>query len=381
MKSFFSLFTLYAVTFAAYTSFSSLYPVMPLYAAELGAPVSQVGLIVASTNYATASLLIPLGILSDKFGRRTFLTTGLVVFTLAPLLYPLATTYQQLFYVRVIHGLSQACFLPSAFALAVDLAPASRRGEALGFFTMSLHIGLMTGPVTGGFLLSRLSFEAAFYGCSAISMLGLVFILFRFGSISTGTMDTLTEKSSWSWLKQRPAIAGLLAYMFVSFGTFSITTFIPLYGKGFGIAEAGLGLIITTLFASSAFLRALTGRLSDKIGRKPVIFCGFIICATAAALISQFDSLSQLIPTAICFGIGVALASPAIVALIADSSSAKARGLSMGVSTCLYQAGQAIGPTIMGFIAETSNFETMFLACGASLALVLFVFIGLSRGV
>ena len=138
-------------TFFAHTSYSLLIPVMPLYAAELGAPVSQIGLIISIYNYVPALLLLPFGILSDRIGHNKLLATGLVIFAAAPSLYPLATTIPQLFLVRAFHGLAMATYVPAAFASAAELAPANRRGETLGWFTMALQSGMMAGPVLGGF--------------------------------------------------------------------------------------------------------------------------------------------------------------------------------------------------------------------------------------
>jgi DHA1 family multidrug resistance protein-like MFS transporter len=353
--------------------------VMPLYAAELGALVSQVGLIVATYSYVAALLLIPFGMLSDRLGRHKFLVASLVISTLAPLLYPLATNPQQLIFVRAIHGLALAVFLPAAIALVIDLTPAAQRGGAIGWYTASFQSGLMAGPITGGFLLNHFGFEAAFYGCAAVSVAGLVFILCRLGAIAHRPIARLAGASSWNWIKQTLVFASLLTPLFVAIGSGTIAAYIPLYGRGFGMSEVHAGLIITALYASSALLRAPAGRLSDRLGRKPMIICGLAVSAVAAALMSQFHGLSELVIAAIFFGVGMGLAMPAGIALVADLSPAADTGLSMGIFACLFQVGLAVGATTMGFVAEMSNFETMFMACGSSLAFGLLIILGLMR--
>ena len=379
MKKSFTPFTLYIAAFVAGCSLSWLFPVVPLYAVELGAPVSQVGLIVAAFSYVTAFLLIPLGMLSDRLGLHKFVVGGLAIFALAPLLYPLAINPQQLIIVRAIHGLAAAAFLPAAVALATDLAPAAQRGEAIGWYTMSFQLGLMAGPITGGFVLGYFGFDAAFYTCSAVSLLGLVFVLCRLGAIAQRPVTERTGTSSWGWMKQALAFAALLMPLFIAVGAGTIGTYIPLYGQGFGITAAGAGAIITASYASSALLRAPAGRLSDRVGRKPMIACGMAVTAVGVGFISVFHSLSPLIIVAVFFGIGMALAMPAGLALVADLSSAGQRGLAMAMPTCFFQIGLAIGPTAMGFVAEASSFEIMFLACASSLAFGLFIIWGLMR--
>lgn len=377
MKNSFTLYTIYIVAFLAATSFSLLFPVMPLYATELGANVSQVGLIVATYSYVAALLLIPLGMLSDRLGRQKFVVASLIISTLAPLLYPLATNPEQVILVRAIHGLALAAFLPTAIALVIDLTPAAQRGEVIGWYTASFQLGLMAGPITGGLISSYFGFDAAFYGCSAVSIIGLVFVLCRLSAIAHRPTGGLAGASSWSWTKQTLVFAGLLTPLFIAVGSGTIAAYIPLYGEGLGIFEVHAGLIIAAVYASSALLRAPAGRLSDRLGRKPMIICGLAVSAVAVALISQFHGLSQLVITAIFFGVGMGIAMPAAIALMADLSPAAETGLSMGIFACFFQVGLAVGATTMGFVAEMSNFETMFLACGSSLAFGLLIILGL----
>lgn len=378
MKNSFTLITLYIVAFVGFAGFSFLFPVIPLYAAELGATVAEVGVIVATISYVTAFLLIPFGMLSDRFGRQKLLVGGLVIFTLAPLLYPLANNPEQLIWFRAIHGLAAAAFLPTAIALVIDLTPEAKRGEAIGWYTASLQLGLMAGPITGGFLTSQFGFDAAFYGCSAISFIGLALAFSRLRAIAHRPESIPVEaSSSWRWLGQPLAIAVLLATLLVAVGSGTIGSYIPLYGREFGMTEADAGAIITAVYASSALLRAPVGRLADRIDRKILLIGGVALSAIAVSLFSFFHGLSQFIIIGIIFGIGMGIAMPASLVMAADFSSASGRALSMAIPTCFFNVGLAAGPTVMGYVAQMSSFETMFLACAASLAFGLFIMLGL----
>jgi len=376
----YTLISLYIVAFVGFAGFSFMFPVIPLYATELGASVSQVGVIVATTSYVTAFFLIPFGMLSDRFGRRKLLIGGLLVFTLAPLLYPLANNPEQLTMIRAIHGLAAAAFLPTAIALVVDLTPPNRRGTAIGWYTASLQLGLMAGPITGGFLTSQFGFDAAFYGCSAISLIGLALAFSRLRDIAQEPVVTPEVTiSPWRWLGHPLAIAVMLAPLLVALGSGTIGSFIPLYGLGFGMSEADAGAIITALYASSAVLRAPSGRLADRINRKWLLGCGVGISAIAVSLFAFFHGLPQFILIGIIFGIGMGIAMPASLVMAADFSSAGGRGVVMAIPTCFFQVGLALGPTIMGPVAQMSGFKMMFLACAASLAFGLLVMVVLMR--
>jgi MFS family permease len=380
VKTSFTLITLYIVAFVGFAGFSFLYPVIPLYGVELGASISQVGVIVATISYVTAFFLIPFGMLSDKFGRHKLLVGGLAVFTLTPLLYPLASNPEQLIWVRAIHGLGMAAFLPTAIALVIDLNPEAKRGEAIGWYTTSTQLGLMAGPITGGFLAGHFGSDAAFYGCSAISLIGLVLAFSRLRAIAHRPAVTPGRaSSSWRWIGQPLAIAVLLYTILVSVGSGTISSYIPLYGLGFGITEAGAGAIITAVYASSAILRAPAGRLADRIDRRILLIGGVALSAIAVSLFSLSHNLPQFIIIGIIFGIGMGISVPASLVMAADFSPASGRALSMAIPSCVFQVGLAAGPTIMGPVAQMSGFKVMFLACAATIAIGLLIMLGLMR--
>jgi len=367
--------TIYVIGFFAFASQSLVFPVMPLYATQLGASVSEVGLIVALVAYFNASFMIPFGLLSDKFGRRTFLIAGFIIATISTLLYTLTTNILQLSILRAIHGIGLAAQTPTIIATVLDLSPEEQRGKALGWITTATQTGLMAGPIIGGLILNSFGFTIAFISCSIFSLIGMVVLLARFSIIPQKKKTEPSVNKSWQWLKQPPLYGGMLTTFAIAMGIGTLGAYIPIYGEGLGITAAGAGLIITLSFASSAMLRVQSGTLSDKLGRKPLIIFGLILGAAMMALISRSQTLILLGILAFCFGIGIAFVQPSSMALIADLSPRGAKGLASGMFTCAYQIGNAVGPTAMGVVAGISNLETMFLACGSSIAFMLIVIV------
>ncbi len=375
MKNSSILPTIYIIGFLGFASQSLIVPVMPLYATQLGASISEVGLIVAIIAYGNALFMIPFGLLSDRFGRRTFLIAGFAISTLSTLLYTLTTNTLQLSLLRVIHGIGLAAQTPTIIATVLDLSPEEQRGKALGWITTATQAGLMAGPVIGGSILNRFGFNAAFVSSSIFSLLGLAIILARLNTIPQRKTAEFIINKSWAWLKQKPLYGGILTPFAIALGIGTLGAYIPIYSQGFGITAAGAGLIITLSFASSAMLRVAAGTLSDKRGRKPLIIFGLVFGAIMIALISRFHSLILLSITAFCFGIGIGFVQPSSLALIADLAPKEAKGLATGMFTSAYQIGNAVGPTAMGVVAGISNLETMFLTCGLSIAFCLLIIV------
>ncbi len=374
-----ALITLCVAGFAANVGFGLLFPVLPLYAEGMGASPAEIGLTLAGYSYVTAVALIPFGILSDRVGHRRMLIAGLLVSSLAPLLYPLAGNLGQLNLVRAFHGLASAMLLPAAVALVLNSASPDRSGEALGWFGTATQSALVVGPALGGLLLSHYGFKVAFYSCSVIPLSGLIFVLFGPDAIQPIARRGALSRDSLSWLKQPRVLAGLLTPLFFTMGSGTILTFMPLYSEVLGISGTGAGIIIAAVYVGSTLLRVPGGKLSDKIGRRPVILAGLIISGIAILSISFVDFFSGLIAVAVSYGVGMGIAMPAAYALVADLTSPDVRGLTMGMTTSFLHAGLALGPTIMGIVAGMSNYATMFRMCTFSLILGLAVVLGLTQ--
>jgi MFS family permease len=129
-----------------YLSFYFILPVMPLYVASLGGTSSQIGLIIGL--FATMAMLMrpPAGWLIDTRGTRPILLAGMVIFLLASLGYIAAQSVQPILALRMFHRIGMGLFPTAATVVIAELAPATRRGEAMGWFGITNSLGLILGP-------------------------------------------------------------------------------------------------------------------------------------------------------------------------------------------------------------------------------------------
>lgn len=370
MNKSFTLVTLYIIAFAGFTSISWMFPVVPYYTSSLGLNVYDTGLIVSIYSYVNAIFLIPAGIISDRWGRRTFLITGLVISTIAPFLYPMARDAATLYIVRILHGLGSSLFMPTALAVVTDLTGEGEHGKAIGWYTTASQLGLMAGPVAGGFILEHFGFEAAFYTCSLMPFLALIFLSTRMHAIPhTSVHRKNPGTQSWKWLNDRGLVISFIALVMIAVGSAALGTFIPLYVHQFNISEAGAGMIITSCYISSAALRIPAGTMADKLGNAPMIFIGMILCAAGIALIPAFHGLLELALVGLIFGLGMGFSMPASLSWLAKISPLHTRGFAMGLGSAAFQIGLALGSTVLGIIIHDNGFTVMYLATGAAIGI------------
>ena len=110
-----------------------IWPLIPVYALDLGATGFQVGMIIASFNIARVFANPISGRLSDRWGRKPFIVTGLFLYALVSILYIMATDVNDLIMVRFLHGLTSVLVVPVAMALAADIAPDNHPVARLNF--------------------------------------------------------------------------------------------------------------------------------------------------------------------------------------------------------------------------------------------------------
>ena len=375
------LITFYIFFFLGSVGFSTQMPIIPLYASSLGSGISETGIIVSLMFYMAAFLMIPFGMLSDRVGARKIMIAGLSIYAIAPILYTFAGTPLQIVFVRIFHGLGVAMYIPSALSFVVGLAPAEKRGEATGWVITAGQMGLMCGPLAGGFLLDLFNFKVSFYGIFFITLIGLIMAIasYKHTPQKADNKSSDTAQRSWGWLKQILIFAALLIPLLMALGSGNLNAYIPLYGIRNAISVSEIGAIIAIYYASSSILRVPFGKLTDRYGPRLIILIGFFIFAVGMALFSLAHSFLSLSLVAVLFGLGFGIGFPAAMVIVANQAPPHMRGMAMAMYTATFQIGIALGTMLMGFVADATSFETMFQISGIVMLLGVFTFYLLTR--
>ncbi len=345
---------LYSTGFFAYASSSIVFPIIAPYAILLGASKGGAGIIAGGFALVTSLTMIPLGMLADRFGRFRIIVFGMTLFIITPFFYMMASTFTELLLARFLHGLAMALFVPASNALAIDLSP-ERRGEALGWIATFTMLGYSVGPVMGGIIASSYGYITTFYFCSVIALLGSFFLFFLRG------MKEVKESLNFELSLKPESWGALTTPFFATFGSAVIGIFaIPLYLPRLGVDMTIIGTLTTALFLSSAIVRVPAGKLSDSVGRRPVILLGLFLEASG---ILMFLSTNFILITlgSIVTGVGMGLANPAGFALLSDLLPPRMRGFAMGASSTSLQLGVFAGPAIMGFVAGAYDYLAVFI--------------------
>lgn len=345
-------------------------PLLPLFAAALGATDIFLGLIV-SVSTLTGMLLKPaVGFLSDRWGRRAWLTVGTFFFTLMPFLYWFVDTPEQLFGLRLIHGMATAIYGPVTLAYIAGQSK-KRLAEKLGWFGLAREGGYIIGPALAGVLLLSLSPQLIFSFIGLVSALAFIPIL-RLKEPPKLEPKPLSLKKQlaqgFKTMRQSSSIwfAGLLEsvnYVVL----YALKAFLPIYALSAGFNVAVVGAFFAVQEAAHMIIKPVTGRLGDKLGYLRVISTGMLLLGAAVLVVMSAKTLGLLFAAAIFSGIAQALIFPSSLALVATQVDQNNLGLSMGLVGALRNAGKVLGPVLGGLLIQQFDYLVAFQILSLSL--------------
>jgi len=364
-RSFFYLCTLGVFCFISYNLVRM--PVLSLFAESLGAGPERIGLIVSVSTITGVLLKLPSGALSDIYGRKMLLRIGVVAFGLPPFIYPFISDLNALTALRFVHGLATAIFAPSALATVADLYK-ERRGAAMGTYTACTQSGSLLGPFIGGWLAHAAGFPAAFvtagvFGCIAI----LIFFSLHLDEPpprvrEKGLAPVITEmgKGFLAVARNRKVLITSSTDAAKMIANGALMAFLPLYGLSVGLNAGEVGLMFSVQAVTSFLAKPVMGRISDRVGRQPLIVLGLVICAATFISIPHVGSFAVLLMLSSGFGFGEAVVSSSSAALVADSSEFKRLGAGMGMQGTVMDIGHASGPLLAGFLIAHASYQGAF---------------------
>ena len=354
-----------ATAFLAYCSYAICRtPLLPLYARELGASPAMVGVVMGASTVTGIFLKLPAGAWSDILGRRPMLIAGALVFATMPFVYLGVASLAALVCVRAVHGSATAIFGPVASASLSDIAPTDRRATWLSTYATVQGLGQALGPVIAGYLIAASRYDLAF--------------------LVAGTLACATPLLAARWPVRAPAavasrrsthlrqaVADVVrdplilltsltqAAQFLLHG--ALSAFLPLFAhETLGLTPAELGWIFSVQVITTLAIRPLIGALSDRIGRRPLIAAGLMLCSGAVLAMSFAGSATVLTATLVSYAAGVAITSAATAAYITDLARRTRYGTAHGVFGSIYDVGDAMGPLLGGLLVAAVGYVWMF---------------------
>jgi EmrB/QacA subfamily drug resistance transporter len=381
---------------------------LPTLSRELDADTAQLQWIVDAYTLVMAGLLLSMGSLSDRYGRRGWLSAGLAVFAITSAIAAQMNTADGLIAARAAMGVGAAVIFPTTLALITNIfADPVARAKAIGLWAAMVGVGVAAGPITGGWLLEHFAWGAIFWVNVPVAAAAIVggwlfvptsrdpatppvdvggLILSSIGV--TALVYTVIEAPDWGWRSGRTvlgfAVAAIVLAVFAvwehrrthpmldvsvfanrrfSGGSLAVTAgFLTLFGfifvitqyfqfiKSYSAFEAGVRLLPVAV--SIAVGSALGPRIVEKIGTTVVVsggltmFAGLAWASTADAATPYPVIAMQMV----LLGGGLGLTTAPATEAIMGSLAADTAGVGSAVNDTTRELGGTLGVAIVGSV-------------------------------
>ena len=378
---------------------------LPAIAVDLGASTSELQWVVDSYVLLLAGMLMLAGSIGDRYGRKRWMTVGLVIFGLGSVVAAMADTIEILIAGRAIQGLGAAFVLPATLSIVTNAFERDERGKAIAIWTAVGGMGIGLGPAIGGYLVDRYDWAAAFWihvPIIALALLGQVVVreskdprhvgLDVPGAITatvgiTALVFGIIQGAEQGWTD--PVIVGSLTAAAISLAAFvaierrAAYPMLPLHffrNRDFTGSVLVIGIMFfagpATFFFLTQFFQIVQGRdpfeagllilpnafaimvatafaprLTERFGPKRLVAASVLLMSVAAALFTQVDSgwtATPEIALIMLFGFGFGLGMPPITDAIMASVPVEDAGIGSAVNDVSRELGSALGVAVLG---------------------------------
>ncbi len=390
---------------------------LPTIARDLGASSSQLQWIVDAYAVLFAGLLLSLGALGDRVGRKWVFMGGLAVFAGGSILAAWSGSPDRLMVARGVMGVGAAALMPCTLSILTNVFAAEKdRARAIGLWSGTAGAGVALGPILGGVLLAHFWWGSVFLVNVPIALLGLVTAIWfvpnsrnpastrpdpvgallsivGLGSLLWGIIEAPSRGWSSPWIlgalglavvvicgfvvwersidhpmlplrffrnrRYSAAIATLGLVLFALLGVFFLMTQYLQFVLGFSPLQAGMRIAPVALaLLLVAPVSAVTAR---RIGTKAVVVSGLALIALGLALLAQTSlpaSYADCVGPFMVLGVGVALALAPCTESVMGSLPKEEAGVGSASSDTAMQVGGALGVAVLG-TALTLRYERL----------------------
>lgn len=376
-------------------------PILPLFAREFGVGTAAIGLTLSSFALARLLLNVPLGVASDRYGRRLLLVGGPLVTALGMIGSGFSGNIGELLAWRFVAGAGSAMYMTGAQTYLADISTPANRARFIGTNQGALLLGTSVGPAIGGvvaelwglrapfFVVGAAAFSAVFYSYSRLpetrrAISGEAGVVApehgevaavgaqagpetagegaHHASVRPEHADGLParrpERAWITMMRSRDFLAVSCVTMSVFFTrTASRQTLLPVMASArLGMSAGALGAVFTMMSLVNLLLIVPAAVIADRFGRKAAIVPSGLLVAVALLMLAYANGTVLFLAGAVVLAAGTGVAGPAPAAYAADIAPPELRGLAMGLYRSSGDIGFLIGPPLLGALADATSF-------------------------
>ena len=364
-----ALTKIYVVPLISMVTSSMVGAIAILYALDLGADILQVNLISTVESTMSILLLVPFGMLADRFGRKPMLLYPRIAMSLGIIARAFATEPNHLLLAALVGGFAGADFFPVLVTMVTDVAKPGEQREAISTLYLFSGIGMLLGPLIGSLLLTmpQVTLRNLYQIHLIAEVGGITYMAYMVRETRPETEKDvkIDYRSHVTSLLASNSFRGILAMGFLFYFTFAIlNTYIPIYGRvNLGLSDAEISsfsfyqnVAITLIrFSFATFLRSASTRLF------------LILTLTSGGISSLVAPLASNYLSVVLIRLASGMAHGSVAILGASLVAAESEASNRGAAQSLYNMSHGIGnitKVVTSSIAETLGLAPVFILGG-----------------
>lgn len=333
-----------------------------------------------SLCYAAGSLFS--GPLSDRFGRKQVMFTGLLMLTISTFAVPTFSNLSWVIALRSIQGFAAASFAPVAIAYVVDKFPAQKRVTTIGFISSSFLISAIAGQIFSSYISQQFGWQSVFYYSASIYLITAVLVLLLLPKIDIQQANNklktmfqqfqtlLTDKS----LIQAYSIAITLLLSFVAF----YTVLGDYLTETFSLNEDGI-LYVRMVGIIGMLFAPFAGKLANKYNLLTVLRGGLAVGVIGIFIVGVSTNLFLLVTMSVVFVAGIAITVPTLISLVGHLGG-KNHGAAVSLYAFILFIGTSLGPIIAVLLLKTESYMIAFVLLTLILGMGLIISFFITNG-
>ena len=347
--------------FFLFLTFYYLLVSLPIYAINyLHGQQASAGLIV--TIFLISAIVIRpfAGNWMQKIGKKPIFIIALILFLTGTLLYFLPHSIGGLLLVRAFHGIGFGIATTATGTIVADLIPNSRRGEGMGYYSMSMNLAMVIGPFLGLMAINSWGVQLLFIIACVCALL----------SLGTGAAIHLPKqkiirkeekKQSFKWSNIFEPSAVSISFVAALFGIAysSILSFVSVYASAKGLASVS-GYFFVVYAVLMLMARPFTGRWFDRYGANVIIYPCILLFAVGMFVLSSMHTTGLFLVAAGLIGVGYGTLFPSFQTIAIQSAEPQRRGLATATFLSMFDSGIGIGSFVVGFVGDKIGFSSLY---------------------
>ena len=359
-----TIWAFYVGTFLYWGALYVYSPILSVYAESLGATFTLIGIVVGTYGLVQMVLRIPLGILSDRWGRRLpFLYAGHFFNIVGCLGLALAPTATYLAVFRGVLGISAATWV--AFTvLYASYFPSDEAPKAMGIMSAINGFSLIVVHLAGGQIAESWGMVATFYAGAGLAVIGFISTVPI--KEQRVTRPPPTMRQIWR-VMTHPALIVVASVTALNHYAFWATTFsfVPVYADDLGASKFTLGIIGVVSLVPYTLASLVNHRFAQRLGDNWAVFAGMMIMAATTFVVPLIQDIPLLAASQGINGLGRGIVYPLLMGLSIREISGEDRATAMGVFQAVYAIGMFVGPMTAGAVADLLGLGGAFILSGA----------------